>query len=392
MKSLAENVPINSFDLFLTEKCNLNCTYCFHKQTDLTLDYDTGVRIIDKMHVINPNRMRISFFGGEPFLYGQLMLDLAKYAKTLWKDNLEFFVSTNATIFSEELFLELKELRFKIQVSLDGNQEITEFTRKGIDFNKAIANIRNMIKIFGKTLDIRMTYTPTTVGKLAEGIQFFYDLGIRKVIHHATMESNWTEEILKEYLEQLRQVYRFRRWTYKNGDPLNVQFIDNSLLILNDEMQPEECFCQAGNTYIAVIPNGDVYPCHRASGNRVFKLGNLFDDSIPIIRGMFLQINKRNSGCMEGCTAANTCHSCPITHYLVNKDLTKPLCNNGYCNICRIENNLAKEYLPTEISDRQDRKVNAISNIIIDLSEELSEIHDDLLKLVSIMATEEENG
>ena len=33
--------------------------------------------------------------------------------------------------------------------------------------------------------------------------------------------------------------------------------------------------CGAGHEYVAITPEGDVYPCHQFVGNKDFKLGNV---------------------------------------------------------------------------------------------------------------------
>ena len=37
--------------------------------------------------------------------------------------------------------------------------------------------------------------------------------------------------------------------------------------------------CGAGTEYVAVSPEGDMYPCHQFVGNPLFRLGNLRDDA-----------------------------------------------------------------------------------------------------------------
>jgi len=35
--------------------------------------------------------------------------------------------------------------------------------------------------------------------------------------------------------------------------------------------------CGCGNEYIAVTPDGDIYPCHQFVGQKGFKMGNVLD-------------------------------------------------------------------------------------------------------------------
>ena len=360
---------IRSVDLFITEECNMNCEYCFHKQSPLKLDLETAKQILDKLKEMSPSDMKLNFFGGEPLLYPNLVVEIMKYAETLWdKDKLGFHVVTNGTYFDEEIFSFFKSRKMKIQFSIDGDETTQMEHRKG-NFKLTTENIKKTVAMFPQDwLNVRMTITPRTVGRLSINVPFIREkLGIVNIMHHATMEDTWSNETLEVYENQLNQLYHYRRFLKKQGSPVFINFIDKPLLTLNDETVNTTDFCQAGKTYLAILPNGEVYPCHRAASNRIFKLGSLLNEK-PIIRGLFLEIDKERTGC-SNCPAVRTCHSCPITHYLVNGDLMKPLQDNGYCKLCFIEADQAKRYLTTELADRYELKLNAVAKVVADMAE-----------------------
>ena len=373
---------IQSVDLFVTEECNMNCDYCFHKQSPLKLDLETGKKILDKLKEMSPDNMKLNFFGGEPLLYPKLVLGLMHYSNEIWgKDNVGFHVVTNGTYFDEEVFKEFLNQKMKIQFSIDGDETTQMEHRKG-NFKLVTENIKKTVAMFPKDmLNVRMTITPKTVGRLSINVPFIREeLGITQIMHHATMEDNWDNEILEVYEKQLQQLYHYRRFLKKNGRDVFINFIDKPLQVLNDEASSTDDFCQAGKTYLAILPNGETYPCHRAASNRIFKLGDLLNDK-PIIRGMFLEIDKVRTGC-DHCPAVRTCHSCPITHYLVNGDLLKPLHDNGYCKVCFIENEQAKRYLSTELSDRFERKLDTMGRVIVDMVQDQDVMIQKLNKLL----------
>jgi uncharacterized protein len=394
---LAESKEIKSVDLFITERCNLACTYCFHQQSPATLTSMMGKAIIDKLHEINDKEMLITFFGGEPLLYPELVLELALYARTLWaprklqdgslEQTVRFNISTNGTYFNEEMFRKYRDLGFRMQISIDGDQETTEMNRRGIDFIRVVENIKNILEIFPDA-GVRMTFTPDTVGRLAINIMYLHQLGFNKIMHHAVMEANWTPESVEQYSYQLKQVYHYRRYVKKNGSKLDINFIDSPLRVLNDEKATDSNYCEAGKTYLGILPNGDVYPCHRAASAKKFKLGNILDDSMPIIRGMFLSLDKVSTGCSAKCPAARTCHTCVFTHYIVNNSLAKPI--DKYCRICHVEHSMAETYLQTELNDKHERKLELIGNVLADLSEQYIEVQEDILKLSLLVGNQEE--
>lgn len=38
--------------------------------------------------------------------------------------------------------------------------------------------------------------------------------------------------------------------------------------------------CGCGNEYVAVTPDGDIYPCHQFVGMEEFKMGSVLDDTL----------------------------------------------------------------------------------------------------------------
>jgi uncharacterized protein len=347
------------------------------------MSFEQGQNILDKMKELSPNNLAITFFGGEPLLYPDIILALAKYARILWPnnsadakenpnaENVTFHIVTNGTYFDEEMFKKFKELHFSIQISIDGDYLTTMEHRKG-DFDLVVNNAKKIVALF-PDMSCRMTMTPNIVGRLAINVKFIREeIGIYKIMHHAVMEADWSDEAIARYTYQLQNLYHYRRYLQKRGKSIQIHFVDRPLAILNDEASPEDNFCEAGKSYICIMPNGDIYPCHRAASNDIFKLGNIHKEKVPFIRGLFLQINKEFAGCTATCFAAKTCHSCPITHYLLNNSLTKPIAK--YCRICQIEYTKASEYLHIEISDRRDALITAQSKVILDIANQNEEI------------------
>jgi len=239
------------------------------------------------------------------------------------------------------------------------------------------SKLENMKKILAikPDMSVRMTFTPKTVGRLAINVQYLHELGVTKIMHHAVMEEDWTDEAVEQYRYQLGQIYHYRRYCKRQGIPLEIAFIDKPLRIVNDEAPPEKEYCQAGKSYIAILDNGDVYPCHRAASARIFKLGNIFQER-PFIRGIFLNIDKEYTGCWKNCPYARTCHSCVITHYKVNQELTVPV--TKYCRICAVESEQASGFLPVELADRRERMLYKVGQVLVDVAKQNEEILEAL--------------
>jgi uncharacterized protein len=220
-----------------------------------------------------------------------------------------------------------------------------------------------------------MTYTPENVDRLIDNVAFLYEkLGVKRIMHQAVIEANWTEDKLAEYMNQYKMLYHYKR----GHRDLNIEFIDKNLRLINNDLHLPPHYCEAGKQLLAILPNGDVYPCHRAASNRLFKLGNIHEGK-KIIRGIFLNIDKNTTGCMKSCPAAITCHSCIIANYLVNKNLQDPI--KPYCKLMVIEFQGAETIKQVDKEDKQNYLWQSMAKLMIDLSEQNAEIIGRLKKL-----------
>jgi uncharacterized protein len=359
-------LKINSIDLFITEKCNLKCSYCFHKQEDSELTIEQGRKILSALYEKYPDKMFINFFGGEPLLYPKTVIALMEYAKTLWQQ-LTFGISTNGTIFDEELFQYFLDNKMKMQVSCDGDVA-TQNEMRG-EAELVHSNIKKILKYFPK-LCVRLTYTPENVANLYDNVLFLHKLGVKKVMHQAVIEGGWGDDQILEYHNQYKLLYHYKRY----HRDLEIEFIDKNIRICNGDQYVAPNFCEAGKTLIAILPNGDVYPCHRAASNKIFKLGNILDGK-KIIRGVFLNINKHSLNCSKNCPAHLTCHSCIMVHHIVNNNIQEPIMQ--YCKLMMAEFQGAESIKHIDKEDKQNHLLNSMAKVLVDISTRLEKIEND---------------
>ena len=83
--------------------------------------------------------------------------------------------------------------------------------------------------------------------------------------------------------------------------------------------------CGAGCEYVAITPEGDIYPCHQFVGNPEYKMGNVHDDTFDMdIASRFAELNIYTREecadcwakfyCSGGCSAANLNANGDIKH------------------------------------------------------------------------------
>lgn len=84
--------------------------------------------------------------------------------------------------------------------------------------------------------------------------------------------------------------------------------------------------CESGHEYVAVTPDGDIYPCHQFVGNEDFKMGSVLDGSFDdTIKATFQSSNVYTKDACKDCFAKFYCSGgCPANAYNFNKDINKP--------------------------------------------------------------------
>ncbi|MDX9695105.1 MAG: radical SAM peptide maturase [Bacteroidales bacterium] len=149
----------------VTEKCNLNCTYCGYgefyeyneKRAKNTLDVTIAKKLLDYLLVYwnsihNTSHKRpiiISFYGGEPLLRPDIIKEIINYTKKLKLEHnyFVFNMTTNGTYLKKNTDFLVKN-DIDLLISLDGNRANNRFRKysNGKEaFNEIIENI-NYIK------------------------------------------------------------------------------------------------------------------------------------------------------------------------------------------------------------------------------------------------------
>jgi uncharacterized protein len=85
--------------------------------------------------------------------------------------------------------------------------------------------------------------------------------------------------------------------------------------------------CGAGVEYIAVTPNGEMYPCHQFVGHNKFILGEITEGVINRkLREEFVRLNDINSKSIcKDCWARYLCGGgCLANNFNINRDISKP--------------------------------------------------------------------
>jgi uncharacterized protein len=172
------NHGLGMLQLEVTEQCNLRCKYCVynphyagkrdHGSTNMTSDI--AFRAIDYLesHSNDKDSVSIAFYGGEPLLRFPLIKSCVKYAHDNFANKeLNFSLTTNGILITQEIAEYFYKENFGIMVSLDGPEDIHDTWRKnsgGVgSFHQALNGLKNLYGAYGNDrgkLSLSMVYTP----------------------------------------------------------------------------------------------------------------------------------------------------------------------------------------------------------------------------------------
>jgi len=312
-----------------TDRCNLNCSYCYIPETlrrdGKHMSKDDLFRSMDILKeyfaTIMPAGMKpqIIFHGAEPTMNKEaLFAGLAKY-----HDDFRFGIQTNGTLLEDDDIKFLTDLNIAIGLSLDSAAEIVATrTRKTWDgssvYNKVLAT---MDKLRGyPNHSVICTVTQQNMEQLTEIVDFFHEREIptcmlnpvRCTREGAREIKPKDHEMSVHYLKAMERTYELYQ---KTGRKLVVANFANILIsILAPQARRLMCDispCGGGRAFFAVAAGGDMFPCSEFIGLPEFKGGNLFRDNINDVLATpaFRKVSERK---VED---INPCNRCVIRHF-----------------------------------------------------------------------------
>ncbi|MGE4283975.1 MAG: thioether cross-link-forming SCIFF peptide maturase [Clostridia bacterium] len=335
---------IKALCLHVSHDCNLRCQYCFASTGSfhgdrLLMSSEIGKKAIDFV-IKNSGKRRnieIDFFGGEPLMNFEAVKDIVEYAKVqgaAFGKEFRFTITTNGMLLNDAIKEYINNNMSNIVLSLDGTKEVNDRMRFRVDGRGSydsivpkfldIAESRNQDNYY-----VRGTFTRKNLD-FAKDVLHLADLGFKQtsvepVVAAETEEYALKEEDLpilyKEY-EKLAVEYLIRK-KEQRGFNFFHYMID---LTQGPCVAKRLSGCGSGHEYVAVTPEGDIYPCHQFVGNEDFKMGNVIDGQLNNeIKNMFKKSNVYTKEKCRNCWAKFYCSGgCPANAYQFNKNINEP--------------------------------------------------------------------
>ena len=336
---------VKALCLHVSHDCNLRCKYCFASQGDFggakeIMNFEVGKAAIDYLIANSGNRrnLEIDFFGGEPLMNFDVVKQLVEYGREAEKargKNIRFTITTNGVLLDDEKIKYINENMHNVVLSLDGRKEVNDNMRPTVNNKGSYDIIAPKFKKLvserpkDKYYYIRGTFTRDNLD-FSEDVLHFANEGFKLTSVEPVVGEEENPYALRE--EDLPKVF-------EEYEKLAVQYAD---MKLKDEgftffhfmidLNQGPCVikritgCGAGNEYLAITPNGDIYPCHQFVGKEEYKLGSIYDDSYNADLGMsFKKAHIYNKPKCRNCWARFYCSGgCQANNIAFNNDINNP--------------------------------------------------------------------
>lgn len=337
---------VKAMCLHVAHDCNLRCTYCFAStgeyQTGRALmPLETGKKALDFLVERSGNRrnLEVDFFGGEPLLNFEVVKMLVAYGREKEKlsgKTFKFTITTNGLGLTDEIIDYCNKEMSNVVISIDGRKEIHDHLRKTVgghgSFDAILPKAKKlafMRQEQGKDYYIRGTFTRRNVDFAADALfladEGFEQISLEPVVLGADSALSLREEdlgaIAAEY-ERFASEYYDRR---KNGKWFN--FFHFMIDLGHGPCVAKRMTgCGAGSEYVAVTPEGDIYPCHQFVGNTQYIMGSVNTGEFNTEQQrQFKACNVTTKPTCRQCWAKYYCSGgCAANAWNFNKDIYKP--------------------------------------------------------------------
>ncbi|MBR2876559.1 MAG: thioether cross-link-forming SCIFF peptide maturase [Clostridia bacterium] len=289
------NTVLKAMCLHVAHTCNLNCEYCFASQGKYhgeraLMDFETGKKALDFLIANSGTRhnLEVDFFGGEPLMNWGVVKKLVAYAREqekIYNKNFRFTLTTNGILIDDDVIEFSNKEMSNVVLSLDGRKEVHDRLRKDYlgkgSYDIIVPKFQEFVKRRGnKSYYMRGTFTHANTDFVNDIIHMadlgFTELSMEPVVCSPDDKSALTKEDLPVLFEQYELLAKEMLKRQKNGKP--ITFYHYML-----DLKHGPCIykrisgCGSGTEYVAVTPNGDIYPCHQFVGDSKYLLGNIYD-------------------------------------------------------------------------------------------------------------------
>jgi uncharacterized protein len=324
------NFPLSTMVLNLTNQCNLACTYCYEYGEDKIVDTQFGAKSkfmneetaresVEFLMKESGRSAHLTFFGGETLMNFPVLRSTIAYARQRAAEEnkeIDFSLTTNATLLKPEIIEFLAENRVGVTVSIDGPKEMQDQFRvfhngKG-SYEVVAPKVRELLKRHtSRPIGARVTLTSQTldIRKIFRHLRDeigFWEVGFAPVTTAPGRGYAIGEDGFDRMLEQFRALaFEYRDYALENRHH-GFSNVRDTIEELHKGMSKSHP-CGAGLGLMGVSTDGDVSLCHRFAGSDDHKFGTVKSGVDRLVQIGFLEKHH-----VDDKTDCNRCWARPV--------------------------------------------------------------------------------
>lgn len=335
---------IKSMCLHVAHDCNLRCKYCFASTGEfhgarMLMPFEVAKAALDFLIARSGGRkhLEVDLFGGEPLMNFDVVTEIVAYGRELEKRYgkiIRFTITTNGLALTEDKIKYLNREMHNIVLSLDGRKEVHDELRPAVNgkgsFDAILPKAQALVAARGdKEYYVRGTFTNNNLDFTQDVMALrdfgFEQLSIEPVVLPQESPYAITKRDVPYILEEYDRLSEFLLKSRREGKWFN--FFHFMLDMDNGPcLKKRITGCGAGTEYIAVTPDGDIYPCHQFVGEDGFKMGNVLEGTFDeAMQRPFQGCNVRTKAACRTCWAKYFCSGgCAANAWKYNHDICIP--------------------------------------------------------------------
>lgn len=311
---------LHNLVIWMTEECNLRCSYCYETKQPKSFDTEAvkarvEVLFEEGMMDWGADSYRISFFGGEPLLEFEAMTDFIAWLEGLVPKAFQYSITTNGTLITPAVAEYLANKRFGMLFSIDGDREA--MAARSDSYDASIAGFTHLQTV-GMTPEANMTFRPDQLGRWRENIGHVVELGFRSFNLNPLEGVNYD---FAETLAAFRAVFSayMDEWLPSG---IRTSSLSKPFVAFRDGGVPHGC--GAGKGFVAIAPDGEVYPCHHMVQMPAMAIGSL-RGILPQHKEYWERFNPQQNEKCTTCLVQPYCRgSCAAVNAFTTGDLHLP--------------------------------------------------------------------
>ena len=335
---------IKAMCMHMAHDCNLRCKYCFadtgefhgarmlrpEKVASAALDFLIA-------HSGKRHNLEVDLFGGEPLMNWDVVKKTVAYGRELEKKHdkrINFTITTNCVALDDEKIDFINREMHNVVLSLDGRREIHDALRptangKG-SFDLIAPRAQELVRRRGdKEHYVRGTFTNRNLD-FTNDVRALREMGFEQIsLEPVVLPDESPYAIRAEHVETVLAEYdklaSFLLSERKAGRWFNFfHFMVD--LAGGPCLKKRVSGCGAGAEYVAVSPDGDIFPCHQFVGEAEWKMGSVLSGEFNTgMQQDFLSCNILTKPECRACWAKYFCSGgCAANAWKYNGDIRKP--------------------------------------------------------------------